>query len=54
MNQDDYNGMMKLPWECGTPKSVNLPSCPCCGEKYLGDGKELCIECEANKNNATS
>ena len=40
MNQNDINTL-------GTRRKaeIQLPECPKCGERYLGDGVELCIEC---------
>lgn len=45
MRQEDYNDMMRLPGEVQTRKSADLPRCPECGERYLGNGIEPCIEC---------
>lgn len=45
MRQEDYNDMMRLPWETQSRQTANLPRCPACGERYLGNGIEPCIEC---------
>jgi len=39
MQQEDYNSVMKYPWEI-TRK---------CGEPYCGDGTQLCVECNLIK-----
>ena len=43
MNQRDINDLLngKKLYHEGP-----LPRCPRCGYKYLGDGKNLCLECE--------
>lgn len=48
MKQEDLNGMMRSPGEAKTaPAPAELPRCPECGERYLGDGMALCTECAA-------
>lgn len=46
MDQEDLNSIMVFPWECKSSRKDMLPQCPKCGERYCGDGKVLCIECE--------
>lgn len=47
MKQEDYNSMMSYPWERDyEEKNESLPFCPSCGETYLGDGIEVCVDCE--------
>jgi hypothetical protein len=50
MRQEDYNDMMKTPEEgffIRTPRKPSLlPKCPRCGEEYLGNGKDLCVDCK--------
>ena len=45
MKQEDYNEMMRYPWERKASKCEPLPKCPKCGEEYCGDGVAPCIEC---------
>ena len=46
MQQEDYNSVMKYPWEIiRKPHNEKLPDCPRCGEPYCGDGTQLCVEC---------
>ena len=48
MQQEDYNSVMKYPWEIARePRDERLPECPNCGEPYCGDGVQLCVECDA-------
>lgn len=48
MHQEDYNSVMKHPWEITRePRNNKLPECQNCGEPYCGDGIQLCTECEA-------
>lgn len=48
MKQEDLNGMMRSPGEAKTAQApVELPRCPECGERYLGNGMALCTECAA-------
>ena len=47
MQQEDYNSVMKYPWEITRkPHNEKLPDCPRCGEPYCGDGVNLCTECD--------
>ena len=47
LTQDVLNSIMR---EIGdrrpTEAKNNLPACPECGERYLGDGVDLCTECQ--------
>ena len=43
MNQEQINSLWAKPPVPQKP----LPKCPSCGEPYLGNGKDLCVECEA-------
>jgi hypothetical protein len=46
MKQEDYNDMMRYPWEgVKQPSPPSLPRCPQCGVRYCGNGVYLCIEC---------
>jgi len=46
VRQEDFNDMMRLPWE--VPRAnAKLPKCPKCDESYCGDGKCPCLECTA-------
>lgn len=46
MKQEDLNDMMRSPCEAKpAPASAELPRCPECGERYLGNGVALCTEC---------
>jgi hypothetical protein len=49
MKQEDYNEMMRYPWERHTAKIEPLRRCPNCGEFYTGDGVVPCTECAAQK-----
>ena len=53
MRQEDYNDMMKSHWEKPANTKSDLPACPHCNERYLGDGLALCVDCahKANKEN---
>jgi len=54
MQQEDYNAMMRYPWErLGRPREQVLPECPMCGEKYLSDGVSLCADCLLIKSGGT-
>lgn len=39
--------MMRNPWERIANKPPSNPQCPQCGERYLGDGKTPCVECQS-------
>lgn len=47
MNQEDYNEMMRYPWEPIKIKKIEWQRCPACGGHYCGDGVQPCIECAA-------
>ena len=46
MTQEDLNAIMKWPSESSTRKPTELLKCPKCGERYSGNGKSLCVDCE--------
>lgn len=46
MKQEQLNDIMRLPSECSTPSKGEMPRCPKCKEKYLGNGKSLCVDCD--------
>lgn len=46
MRQEDFNDMMRLPWEREQKKAAALPTCPICNQPYMGDGKKPCVDCE--------
>ena len=49
MNQEQLNSMMKTPDEAlalRAKSTIKNNRCPSCGYEYLGDGKDLCTECE--------
>lgn len=47
MKQEDYNAVM-TDFKQKTKTKENH-KCPACGFLYLGDGKQLCIDCDYNK-----
>ena len=47
LTQELLNSMMREPGEAKRPAAPALPSCPQCGERYCGDGVQLCTECAA-------
>ena len=49
MNQEDYNEMMRFPWEVSDVKFCKTTwlTCPSCKENYAGDGISLCTECQS-------
>lgn len=50
MRQEDYNSMMRYPWESDYREDAKkLPLCPKCGEEYCGDGVNPCIECKSDE-----
>lgn len=48
ITQDLLNSMMRNPGERQETKTVQLPVCPNCGERYCGDGVQHCTECQAH------
>jgi hypothetical protein len=46
MKQEDLNAMMKWPSESASRQAVQLSKCPKCGERYSGNGKALCVDCD--------
>jgi ribosomal protein L37AE/L43A len=49
MQQEDYNSMMRYPWERVEKPKIEWPKCPSCGEEYSGDGITECVECKNNE-----
>lgn len=49
MQQEDLNAMMRHPWERMTTARHNLPGCRQCGERYIGDGEALCVDCHERR-----
>ena len=47
ITQELLNSMMREIGDRPKKPKNNLPVCPKCGERYLGDGVDLCTECEA-------
>lgn len=47
MRQEDLNSLMRLPGEVIRHEPPKPAQCPSCGERYCGDGKALCLECQA-------
>lgn len=48
LTQELLNSMMREPGEATRTAAPDLPSCPQCGERYCGDGAQLCTECAAH------
>lgn len=46
LTQELLNSIMREPGERPRKSAIVLPTCPECGERYCGDGVQLCIECE--------
>lgn len=51
LTQELLNSMMRDPGE-KRADAAKLPLCPQCGERYCGDGVQLCTECAAAANDA--
>lgn len=47
LTQELLNSMMREPGEAKRVAAPVLPECPRCGERYCGDGTQLCTECVA-------
>lgn len=47
LTQEVLNSMMRWPGEARRVATPELPHCPQCGERYCGDGAQLCTECAA-------
>lgn len=45
ITQEALNAMMRNPGE-RKASPAPLPVCPQCGERYCGDGVDLCLECQ--------
>lgn len=47
LTQELLNSLMRNPGEARAIATPVLPECPKCGERYCGDGVQLCTECAA-------
>ena len=47
LTQELLNSIMREPGENPRASAPVLPACPQCGERYCGDGAQLCTECAA-------
>lgn len=47
LTQELLNSLMRNPGEARATATPGLPECPKCGERYCGDGVQLCTECAA-------
>lgn len=45
LTQELLNSIMREPGENPRASAPVLPACPQCGERYCGDGAQLCTEC---------
>ena len=45
LTQELLNSIMREPGETKRSAAPELPACPQCGERYCGDGVQLCTEC---------
>lgn len=45
LTQELLNSIMREPGEAPRASDPVLPACPQCGERYCGDGAQLCTEC---------
>jgi len=56
MRQEDYNEMMRFPWEVNDVKfwKTTWLTCPSCKENYAGDGVNLCVECKHETENKST
>ena len=48
MTQEDINDLLKNDWWYSVHKN-NEKQCPQCGYTYSGDGVQLCVECQYEK-----
>lgn len=48
LTQELLNSLMREPGENPRASALVLPACPQCGERYCGDGAQLCTECAAH------
>lgn len=48
LTQELLNSIMRNPGETRATAATALPKCPQCGERYCGDGVQLCTECSAH------
>jgi hypothetical protein len=54
MRQEDYNDMMRFPWESRQANRPVWSTCPTCKENYTGDGVNLCVECKHETENKST
>ena len=47
LTQELLNSLMREPGENPHASALVLPACPQCGERYCGNGAQLCTECAA-------
>ena len=47
LTQELLNSIMRAPGEAAKTAAPALPVCPRCGERYCGNGVQLCTECAA-------
>ena len=52
MKQEDYNAVMTDFKQ--KVKTKENHKCPSCGFLYLGDGKQLCLDCEYSEYNKSA
>lgn len=45
ITQELLNSIMRNPGEPRSSTAPVLPKCPKCGERYCGNGVQLCTEC---------
>ncbi len=48
LTQELLNSIMRNPGETRRNAAPVLPVCPRCGERYCGDGVQMCTECAAS------
>lgn len=54
LTQELLNSIMREPGGNPRASAPVLPACPQCGERYCGDGAQLCTECAAPNVELTS
>jgi hypothetical protein len=52
LTQELLNSIMRNPGETRRNAAPVLPVCPRCGERYCGDGVQMCTECAASNDQA--
>lgn len=53
LTQELLNSIMREPGKNPRASAPVLPACPQCGERYCGDGAQLCTECAAHNAGVT-